>query len=426
MKHFAGIFRVFSSSLSIRTLSTDSSSNARNTVQLLLQRVGNRKDTLVPVLEGWLQEGKSLTPTILEDLTRTLRGQNHFEQALQVSDWMTQKRNLQLSFTDIYFRMDSISKVNGLEEAEKYFESLPDSMKDKQVYTALLKCYSQFRCLEKAEATLQRMRELGFATEALSYNIMLKLYAKLGKHEMLDHLLQEMQEKGIDSDSFTVHTRFNAYVDASDMEGMQKFMMKMEANPCVSVDWYTYIGAARVYAKAKLHEQAAQMLKRAEELITDEKKRKSYEIFLTLYTDIGSKEDIFCNWELYKDMGNQFYVMTISSLVKLDDLDGAGKIAEEWESRYASVGVPRLMISAYCKRGLLETAETYANRLTQNGKVVDAFTWSRLAIAFKKVDQMEKAVEYMNKTVLAIQQAKSKRNHKSILGCLHYLRKREA
>jgi hypothetical protein len=45
---------------------------------------------------------------------------------------------------DIAIRLDLISKVRDLDEAEKYFNSIPHTSKDFKVYGALLNCYAQY------------------------------------------------------------------------------------------------------------------------------------------------------------------------------------------------------------------------------------------------------------------------------------------
>ena len=69
----------------------------------------------------------------------------------------------------------------------------------------------------------------------------------------------------------------------------------------------------------------------------------------------------------------------------MDDLDGAEKIADEWESQYIDAGVPRLMICDYCKMRHLEKTQAYVNRLMENGKVLDPYIWSNLETCQKVI-----------------------------------------
>lgn len=257
--------------------------------------------------------------------------------------------NRDISTGDMAVRLDLISKVHGIEEAEEYFHSIPHTIRTFQVYGALLNCYAHNKCLEKAEETMQTMKESGFLFNAISYNVMLNLYSRLRKYDKLDILMQEMKEKGIKHDSFTNNIRLNAYASSSDIEGMEKFLTKMENDVGISFDWHTYVVIANAYLKAGLTENALEMLNRAEQLVTPETRRHAYEVFLTIYTNLRRKDEVYRLWRLYGSMGkflNSGYLCMISSLIKLNDFDGAEKILAEWEFGYSvyDARIPNVMI----------------------------------------------------------------------------------
>ncbi|XP_028067925.1 pentatricopeptide repeat-containing protein At2g20710, mitochondrial-like isoform X2 [Camellia sinensis] len=183
----------------------------------------------------------------------------------QVSEWMSHKRYLDLLPGDVAIQLDLISEVHGVEQAEKYFSNIPITLRGLQVDGALLNCYAHEKSLEKAEAIMQKMTDLGFNITSLQYNVMLKLYADMGKHEKLDSHMQEMEEKGVTGNNFTFNTRLDAYAIASDIEGMEKLLMKMEAD--VTVDWDAYVVAANWYLRAGMVEKALPMVKKSERLV---------------------------------------------------------------------------------------------------------------------------------------------------------------
>lgn len=339
---------------------------------------------------------------------------------------MSDKRFLDLLPGDVAVRLDLISKVHGLEQAEKYFSNIPITLIGVHVYGALLNCFAHAKNVEKTEVVLQKMRELGFAKTALPYNVMLKLYSDMGNHEKLDSLVQEMEEKGITCDKFTYNIRLNAYAYASDLDGMEKLLMKMEADPMVTMDWHAYVVVANGYLKAGAIETAASMLKKSEQLARGKERRFAYEVLLTLYASIGNKKEVYRVWELYKTSGriyNMSYLSMISSLVKLDDLDGAEKIWEEWESvkEYYDSRVPNLLISAYCKKGLLGNAESIVNKLMESGVEPSAGIWQHLAAGYHEHGQGEKALERMKKAIAASHQG-WKANLATVAACLEYLK----
>ncbi|GFY99051.1 tetratricopeptide repeat (TPR)-like superfamily protein [Actinidia rufa] len=244
-----------------------------------------------------------------------------------MSEWMSNKRYLDLSPGDVAVRLDLISKIHGLEQAEKYFSNIPITLRDLRVYGALFNGYAHAKSLEKEDATMQKRRELGFVTTSLPYNVIRTLYA--------------------------------------DMEGMDKLLMKMEVDPDVNMDWYSYIVAANGYLRASC---------------------------------IGKKNEVYRIWDLYKKTGkvyNMSYLSMISALAKLDDLDGAEKIWEEWQAKkeHFDFRVPNLVIKAYCKKSLLGKAKSILNRLVERvvRSPLEAYgsTWP---LGYQEDHQMEKAL----------------------------------
>ncbi|RZB83524.1 Pentatricopeptide repeat-containing protein, mitochondrial [Glycine soja] len=234
-------------------------------------------------------------------------------------------------------------------------------------------------------------------------NMMLELYAKKGKYEKLDRLMQEMKEKDIcNASTYTI--RLNAYVVVTDIKGMEKLLMQMEADPVATVDWYTYMTAANGYRRVHNFEKVAEMLKKSEHLARGNTRRLAFESIQTMYAIIGNKDEVYRLWNMctsLKKPNNSSYIRMLSSLAKLDEIDGAEKILEEWESKYANfdVRIPHLMISAYCKWGQFDKAEAYIRRLLDGGKQLDGRTWDRLACGYKAGNDMEKAVQAMKKAV---------------------------
>ena len=89
---------------------------------------------------------------------------------------------------------------------------------------------------------------------------------------------------------------------------------------------------------------------------------------------MGNKADVYRIWDLFKTLDGKFlnagYVCMISSLLKLNDMDGTEKTFEEWMSRHKLIDfrVPNLLIPAYCNKGLLEKAEQLVSRMIEKGE----------------------------------------------------------
>ncbi|KAL7250561.1 hypothetical protein ACSBR1_012569 [Camellia fascicularis] len=189
------VFRVLFYSTETETETVTSSSSSKDTLYGRLLQFEKPRVSIVPVLDQWVGEGRPAKQSYLEVLIRRLRKSKRFNHALEVSEWMSNKRYLDLLPGDVAIRLDLISKVHGLEQAEK-------------------------------GKIMQKMTDLGFNRTSLPYNVMLKLYSDMGKHEKLDSLMQEMEEEGITGNNFTFNTRLDAYAIASDIEGMEKLLIK--------------------------------------------------------------------------------------------------------------------------------------------------------------------------------------------------------
>ncbi|KAK3039584.1 hypothetical protein RJ639_027728 [Escallonia herrerae] len=410
-----------------RTLTACFSSSAApdDTLYRRLSRAGDPSLSMVPILEEWAEQGRSATQEELQKIIRQFRKFRRFKHALEVdiSTWMTGKGHDDILPGDMAVQLDLTSKVHGLAEAENYFYSISNNFRNFQVYGALLNCYADAKSLEKAEAVMQKMRELDHAG-TLSYNVMLKLYSRMGEHEKLEALDQEMVEKGINRDRFTFIIRINAYASSFDMERMEKVLL--EADPVVGADWNAYAAAANGYLKAGATGKAVAMLKKAEPLVKIKKRKFAYQILLSLYAKLGIKDEVHRMWNLHKKIGklsNISYLCMISSLMKLDDLDGAEKILTEWEARKETFDfrIPNLLISAYCMKGLLGKAESLVNRLMEGGVEPNASTWSRMALGYHKNNQMAKAVEATKKAILTSHPG-WKPHIATLASCLDYLK----
>ncbi|XP_065874288.1 pentatricopeptide repeat-containing protein At2g20710, mitochondrial-like [Euphorbia lathyris] len=391
-----------------------------------LSRPVNPSVSIVPILQQWVDEGKNLNLDELQNSIRVLCKHRRYKHALQISDWMIEKNCYNLSAGDGAIRLGLISRVHGLERAEKYFNSISASLSNYKIYGSLLTCYVNAKQEEKAEALMQKMKDMGFVREQYVYTEMLKLYSQLGKQEKFEALVKEMEEKGIEFNSITYTIRLHAYTACSDIEGMETLLMKMEADPLVKVDFYVYSVAANGYLKAGLLDKASTMLKKSEQLIHRNSRRFNYEVLLKQYAAVGKKADVYRIWELYKQMERQFntgYISMISSLLQLNDLGGAEMIWEEWESKKTlfDIRIPNLMINAYAEKGSLEKAEACMEKIVKREKEPNAISWDNLAVGYLQGGQMPKAVEMIKKAILTSKPGWIPRID-TLTKCLEYLR----
>lgn len=312
--------------------------------------------------------------------------------------WMSDRRYYTLSGGDLANRLELIHKLRGLEHAENYFNNFPQQKKVLQTYGALLSCYAEEKSVKKAEALFETMKELKLLAP-FPYNILMALYSRTGQHEKVEIVFQEMKEKGICPDTFTDGILLNAYATALNIPRMEEVLRMIKQKH--AVDFHKYAVVARAYLKAGAKDKALDKLKMAEKLIPRRNSRYAWGFLVTLYAEIEDKDEMYRIWNAYKSMmempSNSMYICMISGLLKLDDVDGAEALFKEWKSQFTTydVRIPKLLISAYCKKSLLSKAEYYVSEAVQSGEMLSSTTWGELADAYFEVKQIPKAVEMM-------------------------------
>ncbi|KAK9943966.1 hypothetical protein M0R45_009553 [Rubus argutus] len=207
----------------------------------------------------------------------------------------------------------------------------------------------------------------------------------MGNYQELDILVKEMEEKGIGYNLYTLNIRLNSYAATSDIDGMRKLLLKMKADPLVTVDSLSYNSAANAFLRVGLPEKAQPLLRRSEQLITLKTRKVAYEYLLASYPSLGNKDEVYRIWNLYKCM-ERFY-----------------------NSGY---------------RSLLEKARSYSKKLAETGSE-DVCTWAVLATGYSMNDQMTEAVEALQKAANLENGLGWKFNHLTVASCLVYLKKTE-
>ncbi|XP_010105079.2 pentatricopeptide repeat-containing protein At2g20710, mitochondrial [Morus notabilis] len=384
--------------------------------------------SIVPILDQWIGEGETVNKSDLVTIINELRHYKRYKQALEISMWMTDKRFYPLTRLDFANRLDLIAKVLGTEQAENYFNNIPSGFRVAEVYIALLNCYGYNKQVEKAEAVMQQMKDMGLSRTPSAYNALLNLYYQSWNHEKMDFLMREMDEKGIRLNKFTYGIRLSAYAAESDVEGINKVLARMESDPEIVLDWLVYSVAANGFTKAGLADEALAALKKSEALLSSAKKwSTAFECLLTQYAAIGKKQEVLRLWELYKmkqQVYNGGYISIITSLLKLGDIESAEKIFEEWGSRQSKskydIRIPNFLIGACCRKGLLEKAEALVAQVKVEGGKPNVKTWSHLTTGYCVRKQTHKAVESI-KEEISVAEPWWKLSKDNVAVCLDYL-----
>ncbi|KAL5730777.1 hypothetical protein ACHQM5_003569 [Ranunculus cassubicifolius] len=305
-------------------------------------------------------------------------------------------------------QLDLIGRVRGFESAESYLNNLSDEEKTEKTYGALLNCYVQAKLADKSLSLAKKMKELNFFSTPLCYNDLMCLYTYTKEYEKIpNNLLYEMKENGVSPDNFSYRICLNSYGIMSNIQGVDNILEEMESREDMRIDWNTYTNAAHFYIRAGLTDKAVVSLKKAEEKL-DKKDRTPYNHLISHYASLGNKEEVKRLWELKKKSLkkkhiNADYVTMLGSLVKLEEIEEAENLLMEWKSsgNQYDFRVPNVLLIAYSKRGMVEKAESLLEHLSEKGEAsrVPA-SWAILAAGYVKKEEMQKAVECMNKAFL--------------------------
>ncbi|GJY85057.1 pentatricopeptide repeat-containing protein [Tanacetum coccineum] len=257
---------------------------------------------------------------------------------------------------------------------------------------------------------------------------MLTLYNKTRNYDKLLKLLHEMDKEGVRYHRTTYYMQLTAYA-SFDIKAMEELLGHIEFDIDVPLDWHVYIIAAKGYLNFGKNTKALVMLKKSEELLKllhQNTNGGAYEILLSMYANLKKKDDVYRIWDLYKKtwrkVNNKGYHHMISSLVKLDDINGAEKIMTEWESETSSFDfwVVNVLVNGYSKKGDWMKAEDYVERLVRMEKQPPTSTWDCLATALCKYKEMEKAVDAMRKAIMSYDNS-WKLNQVTLTECVKYL-----
>ncbi|WOL05853.1 pentatricopeptide repeat-containing protein [Canna indica] len=138
--------------------------------------LGDPSINLTPELERWTARVHSVRPVELQNVIRELRKRRRYRQALEVSDWMKSRPNIQFMPSDHAVHLDLIGQViNGL-SSKNYFNSMREKDKNEKTFVALLKYYVRECLTEKALSHLQKMKELGLVLSLSPLHIMISIY----------------------------------------------------------------------------------------------------------------------------------------------------------------------------------------------------------------------------------------------------------
>ncbi|KAL6011456.1 hypothetical protein ACLOJK_001904 [Asimina triloba] len=314
------------------------------------------------------------------------------------------KRGMNPTPSDHAICLDLVAKARGIAAAEKYFVELPESAKNHLTYGALFNCYCKEKMTENAEALMEKMKELRFASTSMAYNSLMTLYTKTNQPEKIPALIQEMKAADVMPDCYTYNVRMRSLAAVGDVSGVERVVDEMKRDGRVEGDWTTYSNLASIYADAGMFEKAEAALKELERRNTRQD-LMAYQFLITLYGRTGNLVEVYRIWRSYKlrfsKMANVSYLNMVQVLVNLNDLPGAEKCFREWEAKcsHYDIRLANVMIQAYLKADQLEKVESIKEGALRQGGKPNAKTWEIFMDYYLKKGEVKSAVECITNAI---------------------------
>lgn len=324
---------------------------------------GSNNCKMSDVLNELKRQGKGLSKTDLISCVKDLRKHSRYHNCLEILEWMENHTN-DSSDGEQALRLSIVCKLRGIDEAEKYFASLPDAAKTSPTYGALLNCYCAEKLIDKALAHFKEMDELNFAN-AVAFNNLMGLYMKVGQPEKVPPLVQEMKQKNIQLTSYSYGVLIQSYGCLNDLDGVERVANEVQLQNKTTRDWTIYSCIAAAYIRAGQSEKSKAALKKLEQFLDSSYNpdRAAYNHLISLCANSGNSEYVTRVWDKlksrFKSCNNLSYLNMLYSLSRLNDVEGMKKCLQEWELSYQmyDVRLPIAVIDTCLKSGMIEEAE---------------------------------------------------------------------
>ncbi|KAH6772200.1 hypothetical protein C2S51_010604 [Perilla frutescens var. frutescens] len=356
---------------------------------------------LLPVsrfLDNWVETGNEVTQTEVLSTMLYLRKRKMFLMALQVSEWLESRKQLDWTESMYASHVDLIAKVHGTFKAEKYIEQIPESFKSEIVYRTLLANYVFTKNVEKAEHLFNKMKN-SFPVSCFSCTQLLLLYTKTNRKKILDVLLL-MERENIKPSHYTYMLLINFKGWSRDISGMEQVLEKMMSEGIVP-SMRLQASLARHYAFSGLNNKTEVVLKEMEgDDIT--KNRLSYRFLLPIYASIGRADEVRRIWRQCESNPDRGECMAgIEAWGKLNEIEEAEavfdkllKIAERPSSRHYAA-----LLNVYANHGMLTKGKALISRMAESGAAVLPVAWNAIVKLYAGAGEVEAAYSILENGV---------------------------
>ncbi|KAG7550059.1 Pentatricopeptide repeat [Arabidopsis thaliana x Arabidopsis arenosa] len=294
------------------------------------------KRSATTVLEKWVGEGNQITINQLREISKELRRTRRYKHALEVTEWMVQHEESKVSDADYASRIDLISKVFGIDAAERYFEGLHIDAKTTETYTSLLHAYAGSKQTERAEALFKRIIETDSLTfGAITYNEMMTLYMSVGQVEKVPEVIQVLKHKKVSPDIFTYNLWLSSCAATFNIDELRKILEEMRHDPSSNEGWVRYINLTSIYINSSRVTHAESTLPVEAEKSISQREWITYDFLMILHTGLGNTVMIDQIWKSLRNtnqiLSSRSYICVLSSYLVLGHLREAEEVFDQWK-----------------------------------------------------------------------------------------------
>ncbi|KAL8264766.1 hypothetical protein R6Q59_022896 [Mikania micrantha] len=325
------------------------------------------KRSATNVIEKWINEGNQITIHDLRRISKELRKSHRFKHALELSEWMVSHKEFELSDSDYASRIDLLTKVFGIDAAERYFESLPPNAKTTESYTALLHSYAASKLTSKAEDLYERIKESNLPLSAITYNELMTLYMSVGQVEKVSTVVEELKSQNVSPDIYTFNVWISSCASSLNIDEVRNILDEMcahEAGP--SESWARYVKLVKIYlASGQLVNSEVNSVVESDKGIT-QREWITYDFLIILHSALGNKVTLDQIWKSLRmtnqKMISRNYACILSAYLMLDCFNEVEEVINQWNTSATTdfdVSMCDRLLKAFQEVGLIEKAEAF-------------------------------------------------------------------
>ncbi|XP_022767891.1 pentatricopeptide repeat-containing protein At1g80270, mitochondrial-like [Durio zibethinus] len=367
-------------------------SSTRRTASELFQAIISAPGLSIhKVLDKWLEEGKDLSRAVIAVTMLSLRKHRMHDRALQLSEWLETKKQLDFIERDYASRLDLIAKARGLQKAEYYIQTVPKSFRGEVIYGTMLANCVIADNLKKAEEVFNKMKDLEFPITSFACNQLLLLYKRRDKRKIADVLLL-MEKENVKPSLLTYKILIDTKGLSNDITGMDQIVETMKAEG-IKPDIHIKSILAKHYASGGLMEKAQEVLKGMEGDNIKEN-RWACRFLLPLYADLGKADEVERIWKVCESNPRfEEYLAAIEAWGKLSKIEEAEavfdrmlKTSKKIRARYYAA-----LLKVYSNHKMLQKGKDLVKQMADNGFQIGPLTWDALVKLYVEAGEVEKA-----------------------------------